>query len=99
MRALLARLQALEFEARIFVSFGIVAAISWLSFSGPASREPTMVAIGGLLGLDHDGALRTGYVVVALLMAGASVLRMSAGSALSSRRMMAFRVQSDELVF
>lgn len=98
MRTLLARLQALEFEARIFVSFGIVAAISWLSFSGPDSREPTMVLIGGLLGLDHDGARRIGYSVVALLMAGASVLRMWSGSALSSARVMAFRVQSDELV-
>ncbi len=97
MGALLRKLQALEFQARIFVSFGIVLVVSWLSWPG-ATGEATPVLLGSRLGLDPRLSLRLGYGLVALLLAGATLLRMWAGSVLSSARMMAFRVRDDALM-
>lgn len=98
MRAALARWQALEFQARIFISFGIVAAVAGFSFPGSRSAGSIIVLVGRLLDAEPGTSLRIGYVFVALAMLVVSVTRMWAGSILSSGRMMAFRVRKDELV-
>ncbi len=98
MRAFIERLQALEFQARIFVSFGIVALVAGVSFPGPRSSGSMFELMGKLADLPPTTSLRIAYALAALLMVLASLLRMWAGSALSSARMMAFRVQKDELV-
>jgi protein-S-isoprenylcysteine O-methyltransferase Ste14 len=91
-------LQRFEFEARIFVSFGIVALVCFLSFFGSGHLPHNMVTVGGWLGLQPRTALATGYLAVAAVMVVASVLRMWSGSVLTSHRMMAFRVQRDSLI-
>jgi protein-S-isoprenylcysteine O-methyltransferase Ste14 len=98
MRSTALRLQRFEFEARIFISFGIVLLVCALSLLGSGRLADNVVIVGGWLGLKPGAALRVGYLVVAAVMAIASILRMWAGSVLTSHRMMAFRVQRDSLV-
>ncbi len=88
----------MEFEGRIFVSLGIVAFVCALAFLGPWKGDPNSVLIGRVFRVSPAFALTAGFVAVALLLAGASTLRMWSGSVLTSRRVMAFRVQSDLLV-
>ena len=98
MDALLKQIRRWEFEARIFVSLGIVLMVCVLSsvcFGGTYSNISLM---GRLLGLSERVALSSGYVLAALSMAVASLLRMWAGSLLTSDRVMAFKVQKDRLV-
>jgi S-adenosylmethionine-diacylglycerol 3-amino-3-carboxypropyl transferase len=91
-------LQRIEFEARIFVSFGIVLGICLASAFGFRSTPSNFVLAGRLLGLAPDLSVRFGFLLVTVLMVAACALRMWAGSALSSQRMMAFRVQNDQLI-
>jgi S-adenosylmethionine-diacylglycerol 3-amino-3-carboxypropyl transferase len=94
----LRELQRIEFEARIFVSFGIVLAICLVSAFGFRSAPLNFVLGGRLFGFWPGFSIRLGFILVAALMVVASLLRMWAGSALSSQRMMAFRVQNDRLI-
>lgn|GEM_PF-577536 len=98
MRSWLRRVQRVEFEGRIFVSFGMVLAVCLASMLGFRSVAPNFVIIGGLFGLGSGLSIRLGFALAAGVMALATLLRMWAGSALSSQRMMAFPVQHDELI-
>jgi S-adenosylmethionine-diacylglycerol 3-amino-3-carboxypropyl transferase len=90
------RLRKFEFEARIFISFSIVLVAVFLSFLVFASSADNFVVIGNWFGADQMTSLRIGYLFVVILMIGASVIRMWAGSVLSSQRMMAFHIQNDK---
>ena len=91
------RIQRFEFEGRMFISFGFVAALSALSFTVFASTPANSVLLGRILGLG-DGAGRTlGFLGAALTSAAASFLRIWSGSVLTSRRMMSFKVKADAL--
>ncbi len=90
-------LQRLEFEARMFVSFGIVLAVCAAAFLGYPSAAPLLVSIGTRLELEPAASLRVGYLGVAGVMVLASGLRVWAGSILTSGRAMAFPVQADAL--
>ena len=98
MRSVATRLQRFEFEARIFVSFGIVVFVCGLSFLASAQAPDNVVTVGRWIGLEPRAALRTGYLLAASAMAVASILRMWSGSVLTSHRMMAFTVQRDRLI-
>lgn len=88
----------LEFELRIFFSFGIVVIVLALSFL-IFSRTPANSSLfGRYLGLSAGTSLTLGYVFAAFLALVASLLRMWAGSILTSRRMMSFRIQDDILL-
>ncbi len=92
-----ARLKRSEFEGRIFVSFGIVGAVTIpaLALFGDA---PTPIAlVGALVGADAPGAVSRGYGLVAAFLALCSLFRMWAGSVLTPDRVMAFKVQIDTL--
>jgi S-adenosylmethionine-diacylglycerol 3-amino-3-carboxypropyl transferase len=91
------RLERLEFEGRMIVSFGVVLAVCAAAFLGSPSAPPLLVSLGARLHLDPAHALRAGYLCVAGVMVLASGLRMWAGSALTSGRAMAFPVQADAL--
>lgn len=93
------KLQQIEFEARIFISFGIVIVMCFLSFYVFRSARLNFVVIGDWLGMTSSEVQKWGYLLVALIMLCASLLRMWAGSMLTSQRMMAFRVQKDHLVY
>ncbi|MDH3369151.1 MAG: DUF3419 family protein [Gemmatimonadota bacterium] len=97
MSKLTLRLRRLEFEARIFVSFGIVIAVGIVAFLVFASSPSLLVLIGTALHLDPAVSLRVGFLGVAGVLVLACGLRMWAGSMLTSGRMMAFPVQADAL--
>jgi protein-S-isoprenylcysteine O-methyltransferase Ste14 len=91
------RLQRREFEARIFVSFGVVGLVLVLAYAILPQAPSLAARIGTALGADAGNAHRTGFVVAGLLLAFASALRIWAGSVLTPRRVMAFKVQHDAL--
>ena len=91
-------IQKIEFEFRIFISFGLVILVSALSFTVFADWPLTAVAVGGLLGIPAPLARALGYLAAALFSAGASFLRIWSGSVLTSRRMMSFAVKTDALL-
>jgi protein-S-isoprenylcysteine O-methyltransferase Ste14 len=97
MSTLAARLKKSEFEARIFVSLGIVAAVTFPSLL-LFSDTPTIFAIGGaLVGCEAGTAVSAGYLIVAACLTACSVFRMWAGSILTAERVMAFKIQVDRL--
>jgi len=98
MTTLQLKIQKLEFESRIFVSFGLVASICALSFLVFAHLPTAAVILGGLAAIPARVSSALGFAVAALAMAAASFLRIWAGSALTSRRMMSFKVKTDELL-
>jgi S-adenosylmethionine-diacylglycerol 3-amino-3-carboxypropyl transferase len=98
MSTLLLRIQKIEFESRIFVSFGLVAAISALSFTVYAGLPANAVALGRAVRMPGDAAAAGGFAAAALFSAAASFLRIWAGSVLTSRRMMSFKVKVDAFV-
>lgn len=97
MQTVISNIQKLEFEARIFVSFGIVVVISTLSFSVFGDAPVLLTLFGGPSGLSITASLEVGYVIIAVLMVLVSLVRMSAGSVLTPHRVMAFSVQVDRL--
>ncbi len=86
-----------EFEARIFISFSIVIVACALSFVVYRSAPGNMIIVGRWFGMDPGLSLQTGYIIVAALLAIASLIRMWAGSILTSQRVMAFKVQKSQL--
>jgi protein-S-isoprenylcysteine O-methyltransferase Ste14 len=91
------RLQRLEFEARIFVSFALVALVLFLAY-GLLPPAPPLAASGLVaLHVEPQTAAGAAFVLAALVLAAATMLRMWAGSVLTPRRVMAFKVQHDAL--
>jgi S-adenosylmethionine-diacylglycerol 3-amino-3-carboxypropyl transferase len=92
------KLQKAEFEARIFISLSMVLVISLISFLGFPSAACNMTIAGKWFGWLPQVSVRIGHLFVALLMLVASLLRMWAGSMLTSGRVMSFKVQHDRLL-
>jgi S-adenosylmethionine-diacylglycerol 3-amino-3-carboxypropyl transferase len=90
-------IRKIEFEARIFISLGIVLVICLLSFLVFPESPPVMATLGRWLGLSDGTSLKAGYALVAGIVAMASLLRMWAGSVLSSPRVMSFEVRKEAL--
>ncbi|MEP0822691.1 MAG: DUF3419 family protein [Ignavibacterium sp.] len=88
----------IEFEARMFISFTLVAVVCFASFTVFEPTDTAIVLAAQPLGF-RPGQVQTGmHVFAAMIMLAASLLRMWGGSVLSSVRMMAFKVQTDTLV-
>lgn len=86
-----------EFEMRIFVSLAIVAAVCCICVLLFRETASLIVTIAGVAGMEADTARRAGFLLLAACMGFISLLRMWAGTELSARRVMAFRVQTDRL--
>jgi len=97
MSTLEAKILKIEFESRIFISFGLVALISVLSFTVFARVPADSVILGLAAGIPPSKSMFLGYLMAALFMAAASFLRIWSGSLLTSRRMMSFKVKTDAL--
>lgn len=97
MSTLAAKLKKSEFEARIFVSLGIVAVVTLPSLLLFRDTPSLFVIAGALLGADAGTALSWGYGIVAAFLAVCSIFRMWAGSILTPERVMAFKIQVDKL--
>ena len=86
------------FSARIFISLTIVVVISLISFL-EFRRSPTTLELAGkCFGLSDEISLKYGYLVIALMVLMASLIRMWAGSILSSGTVMAFKIQNKNLM-
>ena len=97
MKTSILQLYRFEFEARIFISLSIVLLVCLTSFLGFPAVPSNMIIAGNWLGMDPSRSLRVGFVFVTLVMILATILRMWAGTVLSSPRIMAFRIQKDVL--
>jgi protein-S-isoprenylcysteine O-methyltransferase Ste14 len=97
MSTVAAKLKKSEFEARIFVSLGIVAVVTLPSLLLFKDTPSLFVIAGALLGADAPTALSWGYGIVAAFLAVCSIFRMWAGSILTAQRVMAFKIQIDKL--
>ncbi len=86
-----------EFENRIFISLSIVAVIYMLSITIFRESPSPLILAGDQIGLSSHQSQFAGYILLAVLMLLISILRMWAGSILSSRTVMSFKLQSDHL--
>jgi S-adenosylmethionine-diacylglycerol 3-amino-3-carboxypropyl transferase len=86
-----------EFENRIFISLSIVAVIYTFSITIFQNSPSMLILIGSLLNLSASFSLVVGYSVLAGGMLVICVLRMWAGTILSSQTVMSFQVRSESL--
>ena len=91
-------LNKLEFEYRIFVSLGIVIFTCFLSFNYYAGDYAIVQIIGNTVSAEPVFTLKSTFVVLSVVMIIVSLLRMWAGSLLSSKRVMSFKIKDDMLV-
>lgn len=96
MRQTLEAIRKCEFEARLFVSLLIVLVSCILSYA-VFPGESISALVGRYAGYAPSTSRTAGFLISGLLIVFASVLRMWAGSILSSQRVMAFSVQNDVL--
>ncbi len=85
-----------EFEARIFVSFSIVILTCIISAVFFSQSSPIYVLLFRMVGLERYSSVM--FLIASLLMIVLSVMRMWAGSLLTSKTVMSFRVLSDSLI-
>ena len=97
MKSIFVRLRKTWFEVRIFISLSIVTVISALSFLAFKNYPSSIEIAGGWFGLSTALSIRYGYLIVASMVLFASFVRMWAGSILTSKTVMAFRVQNSKL--
>ncbi len=97
MKKYLGQLRKFEFESRIFISFAIVIIACILSFIVCRSATDIIIIVGRWFGLEPEFSLRTGYLIIAVLLVISTLIRMWAGSILTSQRVMAFKVQKSFL--
>ena len=86
------------FEGRIFISLSIVFIISLLSFLSFKDFDTNVEIVGRWCGLSGELSIRYGYYFVALLLIVASAIRMWAGSVLTSKTVMTFKIQNSKLL-
>ncbi len=97
MKTLLQKIRKAEFEGRMFISLGLTVVVCLVSFLVFPDAPSNMELIGRQFGVSDVLSKQIGFCVVALLMAFASLMRMWAGTVLSSPRVMSFRIQKEVL--
>jgi S-adenosylmethionine-diacylglycerol 3-amino-3-carboxypropyl transferase len=85
------------FEVRIFISLSIVVVISALSFLVFKNTPTNIEIVGNWFRLSGELSIRYGYFIIAFLVLFASLIRMWAGSMLTSETVMAFKIQNSKL--
>lgn len=91
------KLLRIEFEVRIFISFGIVVIVCLVNFALFPKLPGNMELLGRLFGWTEEFSTSAGFVFVSFLMVLSTLLRMWAGTVLSSPRVMSFKIQKDVL--
>jgi len=86
------------FENRIFISLIIVMMITLLSFL-VFNKVPSNIEIAGKwLGYSPEISTRYGYMLIALMILIASMIRMWSGSILTSGTVMAFKIKEERFI-
>lgn len=99
LRTIILKSERIEFEVRMFISLFII--FFYCTLSHPVFKgEPNNIQIilEECFNLRQDIGLTSGYILISLLLIMASLLRMWSGSKLTSHRIMAFKVQKDQLI-
>jgi S-adenosylmethionine-diacylglycerol 3-amino-3-carboxypropyl transferase len=97
MKSRLNRTREIWFEIRIFISLSIVSVITTLSFLIFKNNLSVIEIAGGWIGLTGLQSIQYGYCFIALLVLVASLIRMWAGSILTSQTVMAFKIQDGKM--
>ncbi len=97
MQSFIIRIRKTWFEIRIFISLSIVLIITTLSFLVFRDNPSILEIAGKWAGLSGEASIQYGYLLVACLVLSASVIRMWAGSILTSQTVMAFKIQDSSL--
>jgi S-adenosylmethionine-diacylglycerol 3-amino-3-carboxypropyl transferase len=92
------RIRKTWFEIRIFISLSIVIVISFISFLFFAADRTTVELIGSIFGISGAKSIHYGYFIIALIVLIASLIRMWAGSVLTSGTVMSFAVQNKKFM-
>lgn len=92
------RIRKTWFEIRIFISLSIVIIISLISFLVFANSRTTVELIGSIFGLQGAKTILYGYIIIAFLVLIASLIRMWAGSVLTSGTVMSFAIQNKKFM-
>ena len=87
-----------EFELRIFVSFSIVLLAGLLSVFVFNKSNSIIVLIGNKIGLSNFISKIIGFSALSVLMLSVTILRMWAGSLLTSKTVMTFKIQTGSFV-
>jgi S-adenosylmethionine-diacylglycerol 3-amino-3-carboxypropyl transferase len=85
------------FTLRIFISLSIVVIITSISFLFFENAPTSLEIAGKWIGLSPELSQRFGYYLVSILVLKASLIRMWAGSILSSATVMSFKIQNRNL--
>jgi protein-S-isoprenylcysteine O-methyltransferase Ste14 len=93
MHSFLKRIRKTWFEIRIFISLSVVVIVTAVSFLVFAGRPSIIELAGSIAGLPGSISIRYGYYLIAFLVVVASLIRMWAGSILTSRTVMSFEIQ------
>jgi S-adenosylmethionine-diacylglycerol 3-amino-3-carboxypropyl transferase len=94
---LMQKILQFEFENRIFFSLGIVLTIFLVSYLGFPETPSNMIMVGNIFGISETLSVPIGFSLVAFLVTLATLLRMWAGTILSSPQVMAFKLQKEVL--
>ena len=97
MKTSLVQIRKTWFEVRIFISLSIVTIVSIFSFLRFKNSPSSIEIAGGWLGFSPELSIRYGYLIIAILVLFASLIRMWAGSILTSKTVMTFRIQNSKL--
>ena len=97
MNSIILQIRKTWFEVRIFISLSIVTIFSVLSFLVFKDNPSCIEIAGGWFGFSAGSSLSHGYLIIAFLVLLASVIRMWAGSILTSKTVMTFKIQNSKL--
>jgi S-adenosylmethionine-diacylglycerol 3-amino-3-carboxypropyl transferase len=97
MKTFVVQIRETWFEVRIFISLTIVTIISILSFLSFKNNLSIIEIAGGWFGLSAGLSVHYGYIIIAFLVLFATLIRMWAGSILTSKTVMAFKIQNSKL--
>ncbi len=98
MKRTIARFRKWEFENRIFISLGIAAGVYLLCATFFHGRPSLSVIAGRAWGASPDASIRISFILLGAQMILASLLRMWAGSLLTSGCVMSFAVKTERFV-
>jgi S-adenosylmethionine-diacylglycerol 3-amino-3-carboxypropyl transferase len=97
MNSIILQIRKTWFEVRIFISLSIVTIFSVISFLVFKDNPSSIEIAGGWFGFSARSSLSYGYLIIAFLVLLASLIRMWAGSILTSKTVMTFKIQNSRL--
>ncbi len=86
------------FKIRIFISLTIITSVILISYFLFGNNPELIPLLGKSVGIQESVSLRYGYYLIALLVLAASLVRMWAGSILTSNTVMSFEIRNESFM-